>query len=689
MGKHSGKSKKSLGDKSKESSNAKQTKATENGPKPYDKDTAVFISMSQELKIEGNGLFQTRDYEGAMLKYDKAIKLLPRSHVDVSYLRSNMAACYMQLGITEFPRAIHECNLALEVTPNYSKALLKRARCYEALNRLDLALRDVGTVLKTEPHNLMALEIQERVKRSIELRGSTENEIAKDLVVPSPQTKAPKEKAGKKKNEKGVKEKTEVKEKIEEKKTEDKLVVEEEVVSNGAREEGITRRVKLVFGEDIRRADIPLHCDVLKLREIISDRFSSLDAVLVKYRDQEGDLVTITTTDELRLAEESAEHGSVKLYIVEVNPNQDPFFKKIRHDEMGDNLETKNIAENGRKKEVVESESACISDWIVEFAQIFKNNVGFEVDSYLDLHKIGTKLYSDAMEETVTGEEAQDLFANAADKFQEMAALALFNCGNVHMSRARKRVYFAEDSSRESQIKSSYDWAQTEFAKAGKRYEEALQIKPDFYEAVVALGQQQFEQAKLSWYYVIGTNVDLGSWDSTEVIQLYNKAEENMEKGMQMWESGEEQRVSEQKNKKIENILKKMKLDNFLKNVSADEEQAAGIQSQINVLWGTILYERSVMEFKLGLDAWRECLEVAVEKFELAGASETDIAVMIKNHCSNDTASEGLGFNIDELVEAWNDMYEAKKVRSSIASFRLEPLLRRRVSKLYYALEHA
>ncbi|KAL7137808.1 hypothetical protein ABFS83_10G118200 [Erythranthe nasuta] len=162
-----------------------------------------------------------------------------------------------------------------------------------------------------------------------------------------------------------------------------------------------------------------------------------------------------------------------------------------------------------------------------------------------------------------------------------------------------------------------------------------------------------------------------------------------MEKGMQMWESGEEQRVSERKNKKIENILKKMKLDNFLKNVSADEEQAAGIQSQINVLWGTILYERSVMEFKLGLDAWRECLEVAIEKFELAGASETDIAVMIKNHCSNDTASEGLGFNIDELVEAWNDMYEAKKVRSSIASFRLEPLLRRRVSKLYYALEHA
>ena len=47
------------------------------------------------------------------------------------------------------------------------------------------------------------------------------------------------------------------------------------------------------------------------------------------------------------------------------------------------------------------------------------------------------------------------------------------------------------------------------------------------------------------------------------------------------------------------------------------------------------------MEYKLELPTWEECLEAAVEKFELAGASPTDIAVMIKNHCSNATALEG------------------------------------------------
>ncbi|KAL0451809.1 UNVERIFIED_CONTAM: protein PHOX1 [Sesamum latifolium] len=836
MGKQSGKNKKSHGEKSGES-NFRQAKANENSARTYDKDTTVFILMSQELKDEGNRLFQKRDYEGAMLKYEKAIKLLPRNHIDVSYLRSNMAACHMQLGITEYPRAIHECNLALEVTPKYSKALLKRARCYEALNRLDLALRDVGTVLKIEPNNLMAIEIAERVKNTMERQGPRENEIPMDLVPlpeyleppPLPQPKVPKEKARKKKSnnveekrvdgkaeeskdekgrdekesedekgrdekeskdekkrdekerkdekkrdekelkdekgrhekeskdekkrhekeskdekkrdekehkdekkrdekerkgekrrdekeskdekgraEKEVKRKTgggkpdlhvvmrKTEDEVEEKKTEDKLVVEEEKLSNSLEEEP-KRTVKLVFGEDIRWAKIPLNCNFMKLREIISDRFPTSKAVLVKYRDQEGDLVTITNTEELRMAEASAEHCSVKLYVVEVKPDEDILFKKVRKSDAEDNLKMRNITQNGQvgKRKEVPSESACISDWIIQFAQFFKNYVGFDVDAYLDLHEIGMKLYSDAMEDTVTSEEAQDLFSSAAEKFQEMAALALFNCGNVHMSRARKRLYFTEDSSRESvfrQVKSSYDWAQTEYTKAGKRYEEALKIKPDFYEAVLALGQQQFEQAKLSWYYAIGNDVDLESWPSTEVLELYNKAEENMEKGMQMWEDTEEKRVIElSQPNKIEPLLQKMKLDKLLNHVSADEaaEQAANIRSQIHVLWGTILYERSIMEFKLGLPVWHECLEVAIEKFELAGASSTDIAVMIKNHCSNDTALEGVGFNIDEIVQAWNEMYEAKKWQNSVPSFRLEPLLRRRVSKLYYALEHA
>ncbi|KAJ1440070.1 Tetratricopeptide-like helical domain superfamily [Sesbania bispinosa] len=730
-----GKKKKQVGETSEDSGN--HSKVGDRSPKAYDNDTMVFISMAQELKDEGNKLFQKRDAKGAMVKYEKALKLLPRNHIDVSYLRSNMAACYMQMGLSEYPRAIHECNLALEVTPKYSKALLKRARCYDALNRLDLALRDVSTVLKIEPNNIMALEISDKVKHALEDKGlrvnDTEIELPLDYVEPPyalpPKTVVKEKKRKKKSNKAKVKTSDEIvekhaEEKLEEKKAEESIVVKKaedsvkekantskkkkakekidkekddvkevnEEKSNGRSEDISKKTAKLVFGEDIRWAELPVNCSLFQLRQVICNRFPSLGAVLVKYRDQEGDLVTITSDEELRWAETGSQ-GSIRLYIVETNPVQDPFYEKL-HVKDEEKVIIDNTPKNGRvvkAKEIICS--SCIEDWIIQFAQLFKNHVGFESDRYLDFHELGMKLFSEAVEETVTSEEAQGLFDMAGGKFQEMAALALFNWGNVHMSRARKKVYFTEDSSKENiyeQIKSSYEWAQKEYAKAGDKYEAAIKIKSDFYEGFLALGQQQFEQAKLSWYYALSSNVDLATWPSTEVLQLYNSAEDNMEKGMMIWEESEGQQLTETSNPKdIRLHLQKMGLDGLFKNMSSKEiaALAANMRSQINLLWGTMLYERSIVEFKLGLPVWHECLEVAVEKFELAGASPTDIAVMLKNHCSNNTAADGLGFKIDEIVQAWNEMYEAKKLQKGVPSFRLEPLFRRRVSKIYHAFE--
>ncbi|KAE8674319.1 leucine-rich repeat family protein [Hibiscus syriacus] len=708
MGKHRVKNKKQTGKVV--DSNVKHSKVGDSSSKSHNSDMAIFVSMSQELKEEGNKLFQRRDHEGAMLKFEKALNLLPKNHVDVCHLRSNMAACYMQMGLSEYPRAIHQCNLALEVMPKNSKALLKRARCYEALNRFELAFRDVITVLNVEPNNIMAIEISERVRNALEKKGLRVNdtviELLPEYVEPpsaSQGSKVVKEKAKKKINKvednnavDQVQEKK-VDKCTDEKKGEDKLAVEEVIINK--MEEEPKKIVKFIFGEDIRCARLPLNCSLLQIREVIHDRFPSSRAVLIKYRDEEGDLVTITSDEELRLAEISAvSRGSPRLYLVEVNSEQDPFFERFKLEE-GHKLGLKQgkAVENGDAKIVKEArkDSCCIEDWIIDFAHLFKNYVGFDSDAYLNLHELGMKEYLEAMEDTITSEEAQDLFSRAAEKFQELTALALFNWGNVHMFRARKRVYTTDDGSRESvlqQIKTTYDWAQLEYTKAGKRYEEALRTKPDFYEAHLALGQQQFEQAKLSWYYAIGSNVDLETWPSEKVLQLYNNAEENMEKGMLLWEELQVQCLRELTElKKEQKQMQKIRLDGLFKDISADEaaEQAVIMSAQINLLWGTILYERSIMEFKLRLPVWQECLEVAVEKFKHAGASPTDIAVMVKNHCSNNNAVEGLGFKIDEIIQAWNEMYEAKKWQSKFSSFRLEPLLRRRVSKIYHALEFA
>lgn len=673
MKKQGSRNRKQLG---RNSSELSQKKPGESSPKAINKDTAVFITMSQELKDEGNRLFQKRDSAGAMLKYEKALKLLPRDHIDVSYLRSNMAACYMQMGLSEYPRAINECNLALKVTPNYSKALLKRARCYEGLSRLDLALRDTNSVLKMEPNNLMALEISERVKASLEERGLTVKddasiELPPDYMEPPSSAfkaaKKLKEKTQRKRN-KGKKASAvqgnngnqvldgKTKEKIEEKKAEDKVVVKETIMN--VNEEGSKRNVKLVLGEDIRWAQLPVSCSLRHVREVIQDKFPSSHAVLIKYRDQEGDLVTITSDEELRLVEASAEsQGSIRLYVVAVSPEHDPFFEKLLIKEGLENhkveLDVSTLSENGDliKGKEAQKNPTCIEDWIVHFAQLFKNHVGLDSDEYLALHELGMKVYSEAMEETVTGEEAQSLFGMAAEKFQEMAALALFNWGNVHMSRARKGVYLSEDDSEDSslieRIKDTYEFTQLEYKRARTRYEESLKIKPDFYEAILALGQNMLERARLSWYFAIGNSVDLKDWpSSTEVLELYNRAEGSFDRGMQMWEETEERRLGESARLNPTKLqIKKLGLEEVLGDVSSEEglasERASSVRKQINLLWGTMLYERSIVEFKLGLPVWHECLEAAMEKFELAGASAADISVMMKSHCSNDSTVEG------------------------------------------------
>ncbi|KAI8002871.1 Protein PHOX4 [Camellia lanceoleosa] len=104
MGKPTGKKNKDIGSKPNDA-NPKQSKVSDRTSKAFDEDTSVFINMSRELKKEGNKLLQKRDHEGAMLKYEKALKLLPKNHIDVAHLRSNMAACYVRIGIGEYPES--------------------------------------------------------------------------------------------------------------------------------------------------------------------------------------------------------------------------------------------------------------------------------------------------------------------------------------------------------------------------------------------------------------------------------------------------------------------------------------------------------------------------------------------------------------------------------------------------------
>ncbi|KAM0868261.1 hypothetical protein ACQ4PT_041439 [Festuca glaucescens] len=714
-----------------------------NGAAPHQLpvDPGVLLRSAHELKEEGNRLFQSRDYPGALRQYELALRLAPRGHPDRAVFHSNRAACLLQLRPVDHKAVAEECSLALQAEPRFPRALLRRARALEALGRYELALADTLALLALDPDHRDAVDLAHRLRSRISSSTTSASAstheptsrpspaalgasavvaglgpslpsrpFTKKQSPPSPPpaqqqptpamskfNPSPAPKLVPFSNSPSSSAKASAAD-ISQKTVPALSVPSSQPVTRTAL---IDRKVatrwrplKLVYGHDIRLGQMPEKCSFQTLREVVAKRFPSSKAVLMKYKDADGDLVTITCTAELRLAEACGVGTDVtegdnklptlRLHVVEVSPEQEPPLptEEIRLDEEEEeellvtaedssshtsaevtNAEvTKPDLENGvaeqstltGKKDCGHSEckEAEIDDWLLQFAELFRNQVGIDADAHLDLHELGMELCSEALEETVTSEEAQSLFEMAAAKFQEVAALALFNWGNVHMCAARKRIPLDESSPQEimsAQLRTAYDWVRERYALAGHKYEESLKIKQDFYEGLLALGQQHFETAKLHWSFALADKVDLSIWDSSETFKLFDSAEEKMRAATEMWEKVEEQRMLDLKTpgaSEKDEVLKKRRKQHSADGqgeLTPDEaaEQAAVMRQQIHLFWGNMLFERSQVEFKLGVGDWKKNLDASVERFKLAGASESDISTVLKNHYSNAVSESG------------------------------------------------
>ncbi|KAG8365373.1 hypothetical protein BUALT_Bualt18G0098000 [Buddleja alternifolia] len=501
-------------------------------------DSSILLKRAHELKEEGNRRFQAKDYVGALEQYENALKFTPKSHPDRAVFHSNRAACLMQMKPIDYETVISECNLALNVQPGFVRALLRRARAFEAIGKYEMAMQDVRSLLVADPNHGDALEIAGRLRMAVGPRQEAQEDLpsrpspaalgasavrgapiaglgpclparpvpkkpvssAVGPTVPSnkseklypippiengPGTKNPLPKVVLKPLNGSLKPNANAgKDNQKEQSTNPSVVPPLAIVRY--------RLLKLVYDHDIRLAQMPVNCSLKVLRDVVSKRFPMSKAVLIKYKDNDGDLVTITCTSELRLAESSVDNliskdpdtdkgdsiGMLRLHVVEVSPEQEPPLLEEEEEKLLDseavkgdeNLSQSSLAdsavesvdveiENSEKiagkdrtgaVEVPETKEVEIDDWLFEFAQLFRTHVGIDPDAHIDLHEIGMELCSDALEETVTGEEAQSLFDKAALKFQEVAALAFFNWGNVHMCAARKRVPIDESAAKET-----------------------------------------------------------------------------------------------------------------------------------------------------------------------------------------------------------------------------------------------
>ncbi|XP_038651386.1 tetratricopeptide repeat protein 1 [Scyliorhinus canicula] len=124
---------------------------------------------SLTLKEVGNGQFKKGEYTEAENSYTEALGVCPAYYQkDRSILYSNRAAARMKLDNKE--EAISDCTKAIELNPNYIRAILRRAELYEKSEKLDEALQDYKTILEKDPSVGQARDACMRLPQQIEER---------------------------------------------------------------------------------------------------------------------------------------------------------------------------------------------------------------------------------------------------------------------------------------------------------------------------------------------------------------------------------------------------------------------------------------------------------------------------------------------------------------------------------------
>ncbi|KAF7822638.1 TPR repeat-containing thioredoxin TTL1-like [Senna tora] len=117
---------------------------------PQSTEVAVLLTnirIVARARARGNDLFNSERFTEACSAYEEGLRRDPANSV----LYCNRAACFFKL--RQWDRAIEDCNRALQIQPNYAKALLRRAASYNKLEKWGEAIKDYEVLRRMLPDN--------------------------------------------------------------------------------------------------------------------------------------------------------------------------------------------------------------------------------------------------------------------------------------------------------------------------------------------------------------------------------------------------------------------------------------------------------------------------------------------------------------------------------------------------------
>lgn len=127
------------------------------------------LEKATEFKTIGNQHFQKKEFDQSLECYIEALKYCSEEESSLkSILHSNSAA--VKYHLERYDESLEDCNQALELNPDYTKALHRRAQVNHKLDKLDDSLKDYERYHELVPSDKETLRIMQELKSCIDVR---------------------------------------------------------------------------------------------------------------------------------------------------------------------------------------------------------------------------------------------------------------------------------------------------------------------------------------------------------------------------------------------------------------------------------------------------------------------------------------------------------------------------------------
>mmetsp|Transcript_8325 Transcript_8325/g.9690 ORF Transcript_8325/g.9690 Transcript_8325/m.9690 type:complete len:251 (-) Transcript_8325:102-854(-) len=128
------------------------------------------MSTFKELKERGNAFFTRKQFDQAVVWYNKAIEASPKEHA----VYTNRSAAYF--GLDKYQESLSDAMKAVEINSDWTKGYYRMGMAYMKLGKYREAKAAYQSGLKTDPKNDMILQALKTAEEEILKRPSDHNE---------------------------------------------------------------------------------------------------------------------------------------------------------------------------------------------------------------------------------------------------------------------------------------------------------------------------------------------------------------------------------------------------------------------------------------------------------------------------------------------------------------------------------